>query len=140
MDNGLGDIDWRLALCLLLSWILIFASLIKGVSSSGKVAYFTALFPYAVLITLLVRGTTLPGAGEGILYFITPQWEKIATPQVWYAAVNQCFFSLSVGFGPIVSFASYNSFRHPIYRYAALMVLLVSDSFHLHLFKGTRRS
>jgi solute carrier family 6 amino acid transporter-like protein 5/7/9/14 len=46
------------------------------------VAYFTALFPYVVLITLLIRGCTLPGAGDGILYFITPDWEKVLTPDV----------------------------------------------------------
>ena len=37
--------------------------------------------------------------------------------QTWYAAVTQCFFSLSVGFGPIVMFSSYNPFRHNIYRH-----------------------
>ena len=77
MNDGVGIPDWRLSLCLLLSWILIFATLVKGVASSGKVAYFTALFPYAVLITLLIRGVTLPGAEEGILYFVTPDWNKI---------------------------------------------------------------
>jgi solute carrier family 6 amino acid transporter-like protein 5/7/9/14 len=51
-------------------------------SGSGKVAYFTALFPYVVLITLLIRGLTLPGSDQGVLYFITPQWEKILTPDV----------------------------------------------------------
>jgi SNF family Na+-dependent transporter len=40
--------------------------------------------------------------------------------QVWYAAVTQCFFSLSVGFGPIIMNASYNGFRHRIYRYVIL--------------------
>jgi len=77
LNDGVGIPDWRLSLCLLLSWILIFATLVKGVASSGKVAYFTALFPYAVLITLLIRGVTLPGAEEGILYFVTPDWNKI---------------------------------------------------------------
>ena len=56
--------------------------MIKNSSGSGKLAYFTALFPYVVLITLLIRGVTLPGSGEGVLYFITPQWEKIGDPKV----------------------------------------------------------
>lgn len=51
-------------------------------SSSGKVAYFTALFPYVVLITLLIRGCTLPGAGVGLLFFIKPEWKKVLTPDV----------------------------------------------------------
>ena len=54
----------------------------KGVSSSGKVAYFTALFPYVVMIALLIRGLTLPGASQGLLFFFTPQWEKLASLQV----------------------------------------------------------
>jgi len=41
------------------------------------VAYFTALFPYVVLITLLIRGATLEGASKGILYYIQPDWWKL---------------------------------------------------------------
>ena len=82
MDVGLGIPEWRLSLCLLFCWIMLFLTLAKGVASSGKVAYFTALFPYAVLLTLLIRGVTLPGAADGILFFITPQWEKITSPNV----------------------------------------------------------
>ncbi|XP_057381028.1 sodium-dependent nutrient amino acid transporter 1-like isoform X2 [Daphnia carinata] len=121
IDDGVGAPEWRLTLCLLLSWIIIALILMKGVTSSGKAAYFTAIFPYVVLITLLIRGVTLEGAVDGILFFITPQWDKILTPQVWYAAVTQCFFSLSVGFGPIIMNASYNGFRHRIYRDATIV-------------------
>lgn len=82
IDDGIGVPEWRLSLCLLLSWIIIFLTLVKGVKSSGKVAYFTAIFPYVVMIILLVRGVTLPGAWSGILYFITPQWDKVYDPNV----------------------------------------------------------
>lgn len=82
IDDGIGAPDWRLSLCLLFSWVIICLILIKGVASAGKAAYFTALFPYVVLVTLLVRGVTLPGAVDGILFFITPQWDKILDVKV----------------------------------------------------------
>lgn len=59
--ENMGPIQWKLALCLLAAWIIIFLCLIKGIKSSGKVVYFTALFPYVVLIILLIKACTLPG-------------------------------------------------------------------------------
>ncbi|XP_011503193.1 PREDICTED: sodium-dependent nutrient amino acid transporter 1-like [Ceratosolen solmsi marchali] len=116
IDDGLGFPDWRLSLCLLLSWLCIFGVLARGVQSSGKAAYFLALFPYVIMIALLIRAVTLEGATTGILYFIRPNWSKLFQADVWYAAVTQCFFSLSVCFGGLITYSSYNEFRHNIYR------------------------
>lgn len=44
--------------------------------------WFTALFPYAVLLILLVRGVTLPGSANGIRYYLSPNFEAITQPQV----------------------------------------------------------
>lgn len=44
--------------------------------------------------------------------------------QVWFKAVGQSFFSLSVGFGSIIMFASYNKFDHNVYRDAAIVSLV----------------
>lgn len=82
IEDGIGVPDWRLTLCLLFSWITIFLVIVRGVKSSGKAAYFLALFPYVVMVTLLIRGATLPGAVDGILFFITPQWDKLLDPIV----------------------------------------------------------
>lgn len=60
----------------------MFLILVKGIKSSGKVAYFLAMFPYVVLTALLIRGCTLPGAMNGILYFLTPQWGELLNPKV----------------------------------------------------------
>ncbi len=63
----IGTIKWDLSLCVLLSWIIVFACLAKGIKSSGKVVYFTATFPYVILIVLFIRGLFLEGAYEGVL-------------------------------------------------------------------------
>ncbi|KAK8739563.1 hypothetical protein OTU49_003401 [Cherax quadricarinatus] len=97
IDDGIGVPDWRLSLCLLFSWAVLFFTLAKGVQSSGKVAYFTALFPYVVLFTLLGRGVTLPGAEDGILYFIIPQWEKLLDPNLFAVLFFLMLFTLGVG-------------------------------------------
>ncbi len=47
-----------------------------------KVARFTTTFPYLGMLVLLIRGVTLPGAGIGITYFMSPRWDKLFTLQV----------------------------------------------------------
>ncbi|XP_036330329.1 sodium-dependent nutrient amino acid transporter 1 isoform X2 [Rhagoletis pomonella] len=127
IDDGIGLPNWELVLGLLVSWTTIFMVIRRGVKSSGKASYFLALFPYLIMAVLLVRAVTLPGSVDGIIYFIKPNWGKILDPKVWYAAVTQCFYSLSVCFGNIIMYASYNKFEHNIHRDA--MIVTTLDTF-----------
>jgi len=107
-----GGLRWKLCLALLGAWTITFLVIIKGIESSGKVAYFTAVFPYVVLIVLLVRGLTLPGYERGLEFYVKPDWAKLADPKVWGDAAVQVTFSLSCGFGGVLTLASYNNFKN----------------------------
>uniref|UniRef100_A0A8C4FEH5 Transporter n=1 Tax=Dicentrarchus labrax TaxID=13489 RepID=A0A8C4FEH5_DICLA len=105
----LGSVRWELALCLLACWIFCYFSIWKGVRSSGKVAYFTALFPYLILLILLIRGLTLPGAWDGIYYYLYPDLNRLTNLEVvWIEAGSQIFFSYSVTEGTLNVLGSYN--------------------------------
>ncbi|KAM0724566.1 Sodium-dependent nutrient amino acid transporter 1 [Formica fusca] len=127
IESGIGAPSWQLAICLFLSWACIFGLLFRGVKSTGKAAYFLALFPYVVMTALLIRAVTLEGAVNGILFFVTPKWDALWKPTVWYAAITQCFFSLSVCFGPIINYSSYNNFGHRVDR--DVMIVTTLDTF-----------
>ncbi|KAF6206190.1 hypothetical protein GE061_017418 [Apolygus lucorum] len=118
--DRMGPIKWSLALCVFAVFLLVYFSLWKGVKSTGKAVWVTALLPYAVLFILLGRGITLPGASIGISYYLTPQWHKLATAKVWIDAASQIFFSLGPGFGTLLALSSYNKFHNNCYHDALL--------------------
>ncbi|KAM3955956.1 sodium-dependent neutral amino acid transporter B(0)AT3 [Aphomia sociella] len=99
---------WWIVLYLLLAWIIVFFIVMKGIQSSGKVVYFTSLFPYAVLTIFFIRGITLPGSYDGILHMYRPKMEKLLQPTVWLDAATQVFYSFGLAFGSLIAFGSYN--------------------------------
>jgi len=119
--GDLGGFNYPIPLALLLSWIVVFLCLMKGVKSSGKVVYFTATFPYVILIALLVRGVTLPGADIGLKKLFIPDFNKLAEWGVWKDAASQMFFSLGISWGGLMMFGSYNKFHNKINRDAAFV-------------------
>ncbi|XP_070552976.1 sodium- and chloride-dependent glycine transporter 2-like isoform X2 [Ptychodera flava] len=119
-----GSIVWALTLCLILAWIVTIIALVKGVKSLGKIEYFTALFPYLVLIAVIARGATLPGASNGIRFYLYPDWERLRTAQVWKDAATQIFFSLGISNGGLHMASSYNKFHNNLVLDAAIIPLL----------------
>lgn len=115
VDN-LGQVQVGILVSLLVAWLVVCAALIRGIKSSGKVVYFTALFPYVVLVILLVRGATLPGAVDGILFYIVPDWNRLYDVGIWEAAAVQIFYSLSICSGGLITLSSYNRFNNNVIR------------------------
>ncbi|XP_058834011.1 sodium-dependent nutrient amino acid transporter 1-like [Topomyia yanbarensis] len=121
VGNEIGLPDWRLGLCLLFIWVCMTFMLIKGIRGSGKISYFLALFPYVIMVFFAVYCFSLEGAMDGLLYFIKPDWQQLLNPTVWKEAVSQCFFSLSICFGGVIAYSSFNNFSNNIYRDALII-------------------
>ncbi|XP_073933870.1 inactive sodium-dependent neutral amino acid transporter B(0)AT3 isoform X2 [Castor canadensis] len=121
-----GNIQWWLLLCLATCWAVVYLCVIRGIESTGKVIYFTALFPYLVLTIFLIRGLTLPGAADGLVYLFTPNMHILQDPRVWLDAATQIFFSLSLAFGGHIAFASYNPPRNNCEKDAVIISLVNS--------------
>jgi NSS family neurotransmitter:Na+ symporter len=85
----------------------VYLILRKGVRSVSKVVLVTVPLPTLLLAVLLVRGLTLPGAMDGIRYYLTPDFGKLAQPGIWLRAYGQIFFSLSLASGVMIGYGSY---------------------------------
>ena len=72
----------------------------KGVKSVGKVVYFTATFPFVILLILFVRGVTLPGAWDGIKFYISPQWDQLLSIKVKRHFITQMVKMFAALTGP----------------------------------------
>lgn len=92
---------------LVLTWIAIYLILRKGTKSVGKVIGFTVGAPIVLLLILILRAITLPGAMEGLNYFLKPDFAALLNIRVWIEAYTQVFYSLSVGMGIMYAYASY---------------------------------
>ena len=80
IEYGLELIQWELAGTLFLGWVIVYLIVWRGLHQSGYIIWFTALFPYFVMITLLVRALTLEGAVTGLQAYINVRCFFITSP------------------------------------------------------------
>ncbi|XP_048190853.1 sodium- and chloride-dependent transporter XTRP3A-like [Perognathus longimembris pacificus] len=119
-----GAMQWEPALCLILAWLTVYLCVLRGTESTGKVFYVTASLPSCVLLIYLVKGLMLHGAINGLLYMFTPKIEQLANPKAWINAATQVIFSLGLGFGGLIAFASYNDPSNNCQKHAIIVSLI----------------
>ncbi len=99
-----GRMVWVVLACFVGNFFIIYNGVTRGIERFCKIAM-PALIICAVII--LIRALTLRNITSGLGFMWNPQWDRLYDPGVWLAASGQIFFSLSVGFGIIVCYASY---------------------------------
>ncbi len=109
-DNPLqmGSINVPVLIGLVIMWgasyFVCSKNVDKGIEKANKI-----LLPLMFIIILIIvaKGVTLPGASLGLNALFTPDWNMVRDPKVWLAAYGQVFFSLSVAMGIMVTYSSY---------------------------------
>ncbi len=103
----LGGIVPGVLIGLVITWAIVYWIIYKGIGRVGKVVMATVPIPIILIAILVVRGITLPGAAEGLNFYLAPDFSRLTDPQVWLAAYGQIFFSLSLAMGIMIVYASY---------------------------------
>ncbi|RXM35525.1 Sodium-dependent neutral amino acid transporter B(0)AT1 [Acipenser ruthenus] len=131
--NIFWQATWRVISPLVMLVILLFYFVTKVNKELFYIAwnpdyavYVTATFPYLVLTIFLIRALTLPGATEGLVYLFTPKVQVLKDPKVWLDAATQIFFSLSLAFGGLIAFSSYNPQKNNCERDAVIVGVINS--------------
>ncbi|BCX88865.1 neurotransmitter:Na+ symporter, NSS family [Methylomarinovum tepidoasis] len=86
------------------SWWIVYRGVQRGIELASKILMPTLLGLTAVLV---FWSLTLDGALTGLKAYVTPDFSKLANPKVWIDAYSQIFFTLSLGFGIMIAYASY---------------------------------
>ncbi len=97
---------WPL-LCVLVVWALNLLILWKGTATIERAVRVFVPLMWLFMIGLIIRGLTLEGGIDGVLYLFTPDVDGIMEASVWRGAFSQMFFSLSLGLGTMTAYASY---------------------------------
>lgn len=105
LATGIASPIFWTAVYLLANVVIVAKGISSGIEKASKI-----MMPllFILLIILVVRALTLPGAMEGLKYLFVPDFSKL-TGDVMLSALGQAFFSLSLGMGCMITYASYLS-------------------------------
>ena len=115
-----GSVPWHLIAVAFTVVILIF-----GVAAGiEKLSKFMMPAFFILFLIIAVRVAFLPGAAEGYLYLLQPDWSYLLNPETWVMAMGQAFFSLSINGAGMLIYGSYMKKDESILRHAGVTALL----------------
>jgi len=101
-NNGYVPLLWQIVFIILNSWIIIYG-VRKGIERFAKILMPILFFS---LFLLLIRALTLENSISGLKFYLQPDLSKVSSKTILYA-LGQCFFSLSIGMGAMLTYGSY---------------------------------
>ncbi len=115
------------ALIWFINWTITYQGIERGIERAVKLMMPLLFF---ITVVIIVWSFFLEGAGQGVRTYITPDFERIMNLDVWISAYGQIFFSLSLGFGIMIAYASYLPKDANIFK-NGLIVGLVNSSYEV---------
>ncbi|WP_180124605.1 sodium-dependent transporter [Acinetobacter sp. YH12097] len=106
---------------------ILYGGVRRGVELANKIFMPLLIVLFSILVIQALR---LPGAAEGLNAFFTPNWEAMTDYKVWLAAFGHIFFSLSIGFGIMLTYASYLKAKTNLTG-SGVVVALANSSFEI---------
>lgn len=118
----MGDVQWKIAVSLLFVYMLVFFSVGFGKKVLTDITWVTVVGPVCLMIILFCRTVGLPGAEDGIEFYLGKfDWAELYNMQLWATACGQIIFSLSPGLGTAMALSSVTSPQEDVYRVCMLV-------------------
>ncbi|PAF43231.1 sodium-dependent transporter [Helicobacter sp. 11S02596-1] len=102
------------------NWFILSRGIIDGIERSMK--YLMPLL-FLCLMAMVIRNLTMPGAMEGVKFYLMPDFSKI-TPKLFVLVLGQVFFALSLGFGVMITLSSYLDKKEDLMKTAVMTGIL----------------
>ncbi|XP_041590338.1 sodium-dependent neutral amino acid transporter B(0)AT2-like [Vulpes lagopus] len=124
IEEGVESLVVHLTLGIFAAWCLLFLTMITGLKTPMPMLIFTVFLPYILLFCFLTRGLFLEGATASLRHMVTTEFSSWASLDLWRQAGGHVLYSLGLGMGITINFASYKVGEDNYIQVASLVALV----------------
>ncbi|XP_072613005.1 orphan sodium- and chloride-dependent neurotransmitter transporter NTT5-like [Vulpes vulpes] len=124
IEEGVESLVVHLTLGIFAAWCLLFLTMITGLKTPMPMLIFTVFLPYILLFCFLIRGLFLEGATASLRHMVTTEFSSWASLDLWRQAGGHVLYSLGLGMGITINFASYKVGEDNYIQVASLVALV----------------